>query len=250
MDLDGRVAVVTGGSSGIGRAVCLGLARAGATVAVCFRNGKDGAQGTADEIADAGGPAATVHGFDVTDYSEVGTAVAEIVKAHGRVDILVNNAGVGDASAVVPMNPPEEWTDSVRTNLFGAFHCVKAVSLHMLVARSGVIVNVASIAGLTGIPGLSGYGASKAGLIGMTRSLSREFAPHGIRVNAVAPGYTADTGMVTRIDQDRLAELTSRVALGRLAEPREVADAAVFLASDASTYITGQTLVVDGGLTA
>lgn len=250
MDLKGRVAVVTGGSSGIGRAVCLRLAQAGATVAVCFRSGRQAAQRTVDEIADTGGPAATAHAFDVTDYSEVTAAVGEVVRAHGRVDILVNNAGVGAASAVVPLNPPEEWTDTVRTNLFGAFHCVKAVSLHMLVARSGAIVNIASIAGLTGISGLSGYGASKAGLIGMTRSLSREFAPHGVRVNAVAPGYTADTGMVARIGEEKLAELTSRVALGRLAEPREVADAAVFLSSDESTYITGQTLVVDGGLTA
>lgn len=171
-------------------------------------------------------------------------AVTAVARAHRRVDILVNNAGVGDAAAVLPTGPVEEWAAPVRTN------CIKAASAYLLMSGRGAIVNVACIAGITGIAGLSGYAASKAGILGMTRALSREYARHRVRVNAVAPGYTADTGMVARIDDVSLKEIVGRVALERLARPEEIAAAVAFLASDEAAYITGHTLVVDGGLTA
>ncbi|PSK92350.1 3-oxoacyl-[acyl-carrier-protein] reductase [Murinocardiopsis flavida] len=245
-----RVAVVTGGSRGIGRAICERLAEDGARVVVGFRADEEGAEATVKRIADAGGPAAAACRFDVADYDAVSDALGGIARTHRGIDVLVNNAAVGDASAVVPMNPVSDWTGPVHTNLFGTLHCVKAVSLHMLVRGRGAIVNIASIAGVTGIAGLSSYCASKAGVIGMTKALSREFAPHGVRINAVAPGYTAETGMVDRIEAHQLRAITDRIAMERLADPREIANAVAFLASDEAGYITGHTLVVDGGLTA
>ncbi|MDA0565652.1 SDR family oxidoreductase [Streptomonospora sp. S1-112] len=248
--MGGRVAVVTGGSRGIGRAVCEALARRGARVVVGYHADERGAEETAARCTALGGEPATPCRFDVADYAAVTAAVAGVVRAHRRVDVLVNNAGVGDAAAVLPTGPVEEWAAPVRTNLMGTLHCIKAASAYLLMSGRGAIVNVASIAGITGIAGLSGYAASKAGILGMTRALSREYARHRVRVNAVAPGYTADTGMVARIDDASLKEIVGRVALERLARPEEIAAAVAFLASDEAAYITGHTLVVDGGLTA
>ncbi|MEU8122408.1 3-oxoacyl-ACP reductase family protein [Spirillospora sp. NPDC049024] len=250
-ELKGRVALVTGGSSRIGAAICRRLGgELGATVVVGYRSDEESARSVVEELRDTACPAAEARRMDITDYAAVTGVMRDVASAHGGIDVLVNNAALGIAGAVLPTNPVEDWTDVIETNLIGAFHCIKAVSLYMLVARTGSIVNIASIAGLTGIDGLSAYCASKAGLIGMTRALAREYAPHGVRVNAVAPGYTADTGMVDRIDDERLAEFSSRIAMGRLGRPDEIADAAAFLATDRSSYVTGQTLVADGGLTA
>jgi 3-oxoacyl-[acyl-carrier protein] reductase len=250
MDLTGQVAVVTGASAGIGRAISERLAADGATVVVCYHTDEAGARDTAARIRDKGFPEPSICRVDIADHTDAERAVGEITARHKRVDVLVNNAGVGAPSAMVPMNPVDDWMAAVQTNLVGSMHVIKAVSLPMLMARSGSIVNITSIAGTVGIPGLSGYCASKAGIEGMTRALSREFAPYGVRVNALAPGYTAETGMVARIDDKRLKSFLSRIAMARLGTPREIANAVAFLAGDEASYVTGQTLTVDGGLTA
>lgn len=249
-DLNGKVAVVTGGSSGIGGAICERLGGLGATVVVGYRTDETAAKEVAGRLAESGCPAAEARHLDITDYDAVTTAMREVAGAYGGIDVLVNNAAIGIAGAVLPTNPVRDWTSVVETNLIGSFHCIKAVSLSMLVARSGSIVNIASISGISGIEGLSAYCASKAGVIGMTRALGREYAPYGVRVNAVAPGYTAGTGMVGRIGDDRMAEIMPRISMGRLGRPAEIADATAYLATGSSSYVTGQTLVVDGGLTA
>lgn len=242
--------MVTGGSSGIGSSICLRLGELGASVMVGYRTRGEPAGEVANRIVTEHGVEAEPCELDVRDYEQVTRIVNGIIKARGRIDILVNNAGVGVEGAVTPARPVEEWVDVIHTNLIGSFFCIKAVSLHMLLARKGSIVNVSSVAGMVGIPGLSSYSASKAGLIGLTKSLSKEFAPYKVRVNAVAPGYTSETGMVERIGEEDICSIRERIPLRRLARRDEIAETVAYLSSDSTSYVTGQTLVVDGGLTA
>jgi len=240
------VALVTGGSGDLGGAICRRLARDGMHVWVhCFRN-EEKARSVAAEIERAGGRASVCRA-DLTDPAETGEMVGRIVQASGSpVEVLVNNAGESRDNLLLFMKE-DEWDDIVTFNMKSAFLCCKAVVRKMMALRTGRIVNMASVAGIVGSPGQCNYGASKAGLIGMTKTLARELGPFGIRVNAVAPGLIRSR-MADGLPEDRVAEIISMTSLGRMGTPEEVAEVVAFLASPASSYLTGQTLVADGGL--
>jgi NAD(P)-dependent dehydrogenase (short-subunit alcohol dehydrogenase family) len=243
--LDGRVALVTGGGNGIGRATCHALAQAGAQVAVTDVDQPATAK-VADEI---GGEA---HRLDVADEVQVREVVAAVAKRHGRIDVLVNNAGLGARVPTVEL-PTERWRQVLAVNVDGGFFCAREAGRHMLRAGRGAVVNVASIMGLVGgayYPNLA-YHTAKGAVVNLTRALACEWAPYGVRVNAVAPTF-ARTRLTEPLLADKAMEqrLLEHTPMGRLVEPEEVAAAILFLASDAASMITGATLPVDGGWTA
>ncbi|HXE57423.1 MAG TPA: 3-oxoacyl-[acyl-carrier-protein] reductase [Gemmatimonadales bacterium] len=241
IDLSGKVAFVTGSTRGIGHAVARSLHDAGAKVAVL---GRDPAR--AREVAAALGERAAGFGCDVTDTAQVETAVAETERTLGPIDILVNNAGL-TRDNIVPRLSEEDWDAVLDANLTGAFRTVKVVVRGMMKRRSGRIINVTSIVGLTGNKGQANYAASKAGLIGFTKSVAKEYASRNVLVNCVAPGFI-ETDMTAGLPEEVRAALLQGVALGRMGRPEDVAGAVVFLASELAGYITGQVLVVDGGV--
>jgi len=244
-DLDGRVALVTGGSRGIGAAICTELAAAGAEVAVNYARDVSAANAVCDALREAGGSAHAVQG-DVSTAVGAAALVDAVEGDIGPIAILVNNAGITRDDLIMRLSD-EDWRSVIDTNLGGAFFTCRALSRPMLKRRAGVIVNITSIVGIHGNAGQTNYAASKAGLIGLTKSLAKELGGRGIRVNAIAPGYIATELTDALPDQAREAILGG-TPLGRLGEPADVARAVRFLCSDAAGFITGDVLAVDGGL--
>jgi 3-oxoacyl-[acyl-carrier protein] reductase len=243
-NLQGRIALVTGASQGIGRAVALELARAGATVVLAARNEAKLA-GVAAEIEAAGGQAAAF-ALDVASEEQLKSAAKAVLERFGKVEILVNNAGITRDGLMMAMKRAD-WDDVLGTNLTGAFLLTQALLRPMLKNRWGRIVNISSVVGRTGQAGQVNYAASKAGLIGLTRSLAHEVASRGITVNAVAPGYI-ETPMTAVLDEKLRAAMMAQIPLGRAGTDQDIAQAVAFLASDAAAYITGHVLDVNGGM--
>lgn len=245
MRLSGCVALVTGGTGEIGRAICLALAQEGASVAVNYVCDAASADRLVSDVAAAGGEGVAVCA-DVADAGAVRSMVKTVLDRWGRVDVLVNNAGV-TADRLLLMMSDEHWDHVLDINLKGAFHCARAVAKPMMKKRAGRIINVASISGIMGQAGQANYSAAKAGLIGLSKALARELATYRITVNVVAPGFI-DTRMVKAIPAHVQEKFVQAIPLQRLGRPEDVAKAVVFLSSPAAEYITGHVLVVDGGL--
>ncbi|HEX2450004.1 MAG TPA: 3-oxoacyl-[acyl-carrier-protein] reductase [Gemmatimonadales bacterium] len=241
IDLSGKTAFVTGSTRGIGSAIAGALHRAGAKVAVVGRD-PERARARAAEL----GEGAAGVGCDVADSAQVDAAIAAAESALGPIHVLVNNAGVTRDQILLRMTA-DDWDTVLDANLKGAFHTTRAVTKGMLKRRSGRIINITSIVGLTGNKGQANYAASKAGLIGFSKSVAKEYASRNILVNCIAPGFIK-TDMTDALPEEARAALLHQIALGRLGRPEDVAGAVLFLASDLAAYITGQVLVVDGGM--
>lgn len=245
MNLEGKTVLVTGASRGIGKEIALYLAKAGANVAVNYAGNAELAEQVAQEIRDLGRDSITIQA-NVADRADVERMVKETVDHFGSLHILVNNAGITRDNLIMRMKE-EDWDDVVNTNLKGAFLTTKAVTRQMMRQRYGRIINISSIVGVSGNAGQANYVAAKAGLIGLTKTTAKELASRNVTVNAVAPGFIT-TDMTDKLPDDVKEELFKQIPLGRLGEPKDIAHAVLFLASDESGYITGQTIHVNGGM--
>lgn len=245
--LEGKIALVTGASSGIGARIALLMAEQGAAVAVNYYPGTEAdAEAVVSEIEGAGGTAAAF-AADVTDSDQCEALVAAVVEKFGALDILVNNAGITRDGLIVRMSDAD-WQAVLSTNLTGVFYCTRAAGKVMMKARTGAIVNVASVIGLVGNAGQANYAAAKAGVIGLTKSTARELASRGVRANAVAPGFI-ETAMTAKLPDNVREAAKQTIAMRSFGTPNDVANAVVFLASDDAGYVTGQVLAIDGGMT-
>lgn len=245
LSLEGKTCLVTGGSRGIGKAIALKLAEFGADVAITYARSADAANDVKKEIEALGRKAMAVQA-DAVDFSEAEKVVNGIVSEWGKLDVLVNNAGITKDNLILRMSE-EQWDDVITTNLKSIFNYSKVVARPMMKNRGGSIINISSVVGISGNAGQSNYAASKAGIIGFTKSYAKELASRNIRANVIAPGYIT-TDMTDALDDKVLEGIKQATPLGRAGNADEIADAVVFLASDMSSYITGETIRVDGGM--
>lgn len=243
--LTNQVALVTGGSRGIGKAIALALAEAGADVALVYRHDSDYAKQTLQELETIGSKA---KGFlcDASDFEAVHQIVTAVMDCFGHIDILVNNAGITRDGLMLRMSE-EQWDDVLQTNLKSAFNFIHACTPVMVKQRMGNIINISSVVGLAGNAGQANYAASKAGIIALTQSMAQELGARNIRVNAIAPGFI-QTDMTAQLTEDQQNAIMKRIALRRFGKPEDVAQCALFLASEQSSYITGQTIICNGGM--
>ena len=243
--LEGKVAVVTGASGGIGRAIALAFGKAGASVAVHYNGNEAKAAAVKAEIEEAGGKA-EIFRCNVADFDACSDFIKSVVKTFGKIDILVNNAGITRDGLVMGMSE-EDFDAVIDTNLKGSFNCIRFASRQMMRKKYGRIINITSVSGVAGNAGQANYSASKAGLIGLAKSVAKELASRNITANAIAPGFVK-TEMTDVLSDEVKEAAMKQIPLGRFAEPEDIANAAVFLASDMASYITGQVLLVDGGM--
>ena len=242
-DLSDKVAIITGASQGIGRTMATVMSESGANV-ICVARSEDKIKELSSEIENKGGRAIPI-ACDVGDADAFSNTIKSVVDQFGKLDILINNAGITRDALLMRMNE-SQWDEVIQTNLKGAFFGMKAAIRPMMKNKSGRIINITSIVGLTGNPGQANYAASKAGLIGMTQSIAKEVGSRGITVNCIAPGWI-DTEMTEELPENSKRDLLDRIPIGKIGKPENIAHAAVFLASDEASYITGQTITVDGG---
>ncbi|MCA1062339.1 3-oxoacyl-[acyl-carrier-protein] reductase [Rossellomorea sp. AcN35-11] len=245
MNLEGKVALVTGASRGIGREIALELAREGCNVVVNYSGSEAKANEVVDEIKGLGRNAIAFQ-CNVSESESVQAMVKETIGQFGAVDILVNNAGITKDNLLMRMKETE-WDDVININLKGVFLCTKAVTRQMMKQRNGRIINISSIVGVSGNPGQANYVAAKSGVIGLTKTTAKELAPRGITVNAIAPGFIS-TDMTDQLPEDVRNEMLKQIPLSRFGDPKDIAKAVTFVASDSAAYMTGQTLHIDGGM--
>lgn len=245
-DFKGKVALVTGASRGIGRAIAVTLAKGGAKVALNYAGNDAAAAEALALVQQAGAPAAKLYKFDVADPAACAAAVEAVVADLGGLHILVNNAGIAIDQLVMRVKD-EDWNRQLQVNLTGAFNLIRAVTRPMMKARGGSIVNLTSVVGEMGNAGQAAYAATKAGLVGLTKSVARELSSRNVRVNAVAPGFI-DTDMTAALPEAAKTKMMEAIPLARLGTSEDVANAVAFLASDQASYVTGETLRVNGGM--
>ncbi len=243
--LSGKTCLVTGGGRGIGKAIALGLAKAGADVAITYSRSEEAANAVKEEIENLGRKSLAIQA-DAVNFARAEEVISTIVDAWGKLDILVNNAGITKDTLVLRMNE-EQWDAVITTNLKSVFNYSKAAVKPMMRNRAGAIINIGSVVGIIGNPGQTNYSASKAGIIGFSKSLAKEVGSRNIRVNVVAPGYI-ETEMTENLGEKVLEAMKTATPLGRTGSAEDVANAVIFLSSDASSYITGDVLKVDGGM--
>ena len=242
-DLNDKIAIVTGASQGIGETIAVEMAKSGANV-FCLARNKNALDATINKII-SNGDKASAYSCDISDNEQFNNIVTDIFKEYGSIDILVNNAGITNDSLLMRMSD-DQWDSVLNINLKGSFTCTRSVIKYMMKKKSGRIINITSIVGLTGNAGQANYAASKAGLIGMTKSIAKEVASRGITANCVAPGWI-ETAMTEQLSDDVKNKFLSQIPTGKIGYPKDIANTVIFLASKEAEYITGQTITVDGG---